>query len=88
MTSFTIVVPAAVPSVIQTSMPVVGVNASNNTRPSPVALNALGEEPVAPGTMSRTSEVPAAVPSVIHSSAPAAAVVAAKTARPFPIEVV
>ncbi|MNG39530.1 hypothetical protein D3C84_1276590 [compost metagenome] len=63
-------VPAAVPSVSQSSWPLVASNALNRTWPLLKVVNRLGPEPMRPAKMSLSSRVPAAVPSVTHSSWP------------------
>ena len=85
-------VPAEVPSVTQTSVPVKPSFAANANCPPPSARNDAGlplagkEGPdvfnVVSGLMSLRTLVPAAVPSVIHNSRPTVASVAANNTRP------
>ena len=72
-------VPAALPSVTQSSVPCVPSFAAKNTLPS-AALNLPLENPLAgPGLTSSTRLVPRSVPSLAHSSVPCAASVATKS---------
>ena len=90
--SASIDVPAAVPSVIQSSDPLVPSLARNSARPGAIEKNEPGT--LDPGTsepkdggrvrMSRNSEVPAAVPSVTHNSVPAILLFAENNIRPLP----
>ena len=67
--SFTIVVPALVPSDVHNSWPAADVVAVNHRRP-PALLNEPKVVPVDPAVMSATRVVPADVPSLTHSSLP------------------
>ena len=74
--SFTSTVPAAVPSVFQSSVPIAGVYAAKNSVSPTMATESLcgsvwstTDEPE-PGLMSASSAVPAAVPSVRNHSNP------------------
>jgi hypothetical protein len=75
-------VPAAVPSLFQSSFPVSGWDAEKKSVPPP-AVSHQGREDSCPGTMSRTSTVPAAVPSLRHSSRPVPAWTAEKNSVPL-----
>src|SRR5262249_13232037 len=80
-------VPAAVPSVRPSSLPVTPSLAAkyrrlpDTTRPNEPLLP--GWEPSGPGRMSLTTKVPAAVPSLRHSSVPRSAVVARDNRAPL-----
>ena len=65
--SFTMVVPAGVPSLFHSSTPCVPSSAWKNASP-PSHRHLRGNELAPPGLMSLTILVPAAVPSVFHSS--------------------
>src|SRR5689334_14221460 len=80
--SFTIVVPAAVPSLRQSSAPLVPSLATNISTPSKLATT-VGDEEEADGQMSCTRNVPAAVPSDRHSSWPFVELSSAKYATLF-----
>ena len=67
--SFTITVPASVPSVFHSSSISDGVNAWNRIV-LPAAANGPGFEGSEPDTMSITISVPSAVPSDFHGSDP------------------
>ena len=67
--SLTRTVPAAVPSLFHSSLPVSGWKALKKSVPLIFRSRATPAEP-APGTMSLTRTVPAAVPSLFHSSLP------------------
>ena len=79
--SFTMKVLAAVPSVTQSSKPVVPLLAAKSTLPLPTEANSEGFEPASPGLMSCSRDVPAAVPSVTQSSGTMRAVVDLKHRR-------
>ena len=67
--SFTIMVPAVVPSVFHSSFPVATSEA--RIKRTPLRMNkGRGDELAEPALISLTRTVPAAVPSVFHSSAP------------------
>ncbi len=74
--SSTSTVPAAVPSVFHSSVPVT-VKAEKKTV-SPTTVSSAGTDEPRPGLMSLTSTVPAAVPSLFHSSEPMRPIVLAK----------
>jgi hypothetical protein len=65
------VVPAAVPSLTQSSWPCTPSCAVNRSRPCQLRRS-YGSEDAEPGRMSFTSTVPAEVPSLFHSSVPSA----------------
>src|SRR4051794_38701618 len=66
-------VPAAVPSVFHSSVPVAGVDAGNHSSP-PTEAQMPGAEPMAPGARSVIIAVPAVVPSLRYSSYPVSGV--------------
>ena len=70
-------VPASVPSLLHSSVPVSGRKAAKN-RILPTRVSESGEDEPAPGTMSLTRAVPSALPSLFHSSRPAPGVEAVK----------
>ncbi len=74
--------PALVPSVDQSSMPLVPSLAAKYKRPLTL-VSELGSEPVKPGSKSRTWTVPALVPSLFHNSEPLLPSVARKYNVPF-----
>ena len=66
---FTNTVPAAVPSLFQSSRPLVPSLAAKNSVPLTL-VRELGEELLLPLTISFTNTVPSAVPSLFQSSRP------------------
>ena len=78
-------VPSAVPSVIQSSWPLVPSLAENRARPSPSGAMDDGKLAADPGLMSRSRPVPPAVPSVTQISSPFTPSLAVNRARPPPI---
>src|SRR5262249_62029051 len=75
--SFTITVPASVPSLFHSSAPLAGVDALKNSVPLMLVM-LRGNALAAPAPISFTSTVPAAVPSLFHTSVPSAACDAAQ----------
>ena len=67
--SFTRTVPSGVPSLLQSSWPVISSVARKNKIPF-AAVRSCGTELSLPGLMSFTSLVPVAVPSLLQSSHP------------------
>ena len=78
--SLTRTVPAAVPSLFHSSVPLAPSSAVKKSVPSDVRQVRGLELPV-PGLMSLTRTVPAAVPSLFHSSSPWRAVVGREEQR-------
>src|SRR5436190_22697855 len=75
-------VPAAVPSLVQSSVPCAPSEAAKNRVPFKL-MRLVGEEPTPPGLISATMDVPAAVPSLIQSSFPCEPSLAEKNRAPF-----
>src|SRR5258708_5807230 len=74
-------VPAAVPSLLQSSQPVLPTSALKNAVP-PTLMIPLGNELLGPGRISLTILVPAVVPSLLHDAFPLPLLPAVKNARP------
>ena len=79
--SLTRTVPASVPSLFHSSLPLTPSSAEKNSVP-PTAVRSSMSEPEPPGSMSLTRTVPAAVPSLFHSSSPCSPSLARKNSVP------